>query len=411
MNRNVRVVAWHEYITNVRRKEFILLTLGLPVLMLFFGGLSVLGTTAAVGTFAARVTLETGIVDRSGALDLSEVEPAIPDIRIRSYADENAGLQDVRAGRIIALMVVPADYLATGNVTVYRQSRGLFNQRERVPVGAILMRGLMAKQGLEKPIRERIYAPVGESGARVLVQDRSGAFVPLHPGREAARLILPYLFAILLTTSIFISANYLLRGIAEEKENRVIEVILSSITPETLLRGKLIGLAGVGLTQVGIWATLGGMPALIQFSGYIQLSPSALAGVLLFFALGFGLYATILAGLGALGTSYRESQQVAGLVSFGAFFPIILILALVEFPNGALARILSWIPLTAPTTMVIRMTTAEVPPADILLSALITLAAIWLVLRLSARLFRFGLLIYGKRPTLLETLRWLRQSS
>ena len=152
------------------------------------------------------------------------------------------------------------------------------------------------------------------------------------------------------------------------------------------------------------------LPAAAVFSTVVHVSGATLAGLLLFFALGFGLYATLMAGIGALGTSYRETQQISGGVSILAIFPLLLITVILEFPNGAVARVLSFIPFTAPTAMVLRISSAEVPPLDIVLSAISIIIGIWLTLKLSSKLFRFGLLIYGKRPTMRETWRWLRQS-
>jgi ABC-2 type transport system permease protein len=403
------VIARHEYVTNVRRREFILITLGLPFLFLFFGGLSLIGTTVASGAFQKRAEQHVGVVDRYGALDLRAAEQAAPGLRLEARADAEAARQDVRTGKLDALVVLDRDYLGTGRVTVYRKSVGLLNQSERIPLGAILTRGLLARDRVDPRIVRRAVEPAGERGAQVFVLDR-GRFVPRSIGREAARFAVPYGFAILLTTAIFIAANYLLRGISDEKENRVIEVILSSVSAGELLAGKLIGLAGVGLTQVAVWVGLGAVPAMIRFAAVIRLSPLALLGVALFFLLGFALYATLMAGLGALGTSYRESQQIAGVVSMGAFLPIMFIPALIEYPNGGLARGLSFFPFTAPTTMVLRLTAADVPLLDILLSAALIALAAWLVLKISAKLFRYGLLIYGKRPSFRETLRLLRQA-
>jgi len=410
MNRCVWTIAAHEYITNVRRKEFILITLGLPLMILFFGGLSVLGTTIATGMFRPPATQRVGVVDRSRALDLTGGEDGMPPgVQLEAYSNEADGKRDVQTGRLIALMILEKDYLETGKVAVYRRDGSIFNQSERLPLGAILTRGLLARIGADRRVIQRAVEPT-HGGTAVFVLDKSGKFVPRNIGREAARFIVPYAFTILLSAAIFISASYLLRGIADEKENRVIEVILSSVSAEDLLRGKLIGLAGVGLTQVGIWIGLAAIPAMYIFATIVNLSAAVLIGVILFFALGFGLYAALMAGLGALGTSYRESQQIAGIVSFGAVFPYLLIPALIDAPNGALARALSYIPFTAPTTMVLRVSATDVPPWDLALSAGLILLSIWLVMKLSAKLFRFGLLIYGKRPTVRETLRWLRQS-
>jgi ABC-2 type transport system permease protein len=410
MNRRVRTIALHEYLTNVRRKEFILITLGLPVLMLIFVGISALAATMAIGALQKPGVRRVGIVDPGRALDLHAfAEGGIPGIHLLRRTDVELGKREVKEGKLAALVVLDKDYLANGRVTVYRRGGGFLNQQEGIPLGTILTRGLLARAGTDERILQRAIAPLGE-GARVQVLDKTGVFVTQSGSREAARFAVPYAFTILLTTAIFISANYLLRGIAEEKENRVIEVLLSSVSAEELLKGKLIGLAGVGLTQVGIWIGLGAVPAMIRYSALVHISSLTLLEVTLFFALGFGLYATLMAGLGALGTSYRETQQTAGIVSMLAFFPFFLIIVLLEAPNGTLARILSFIPFTAPTTMVLRITATDVPWLDVLFSVLAILIATWFVLRLSVKLFRYGLLIYGKRPSFRETLRWLRQA-
>ncbi|MCC6729803.1 MAG: ABC transporter permease [Chthonomonadales bacterium] len=408
MWRRVAAIAGHEYVTSVRRREFLLVTLGLPVLMLVFGGLSLLATTAATGAFRKPALRRVGIVDPGGRLKAPRAGER-EDARISLVASAEEGKRRVREGGLSALLVVAPDYVRSGKVTVYRKEGGLLNRGDRVPVGSILTRALLAGMGTDPTLAARLVEPTG-AGASVYVLDKHGRFVPRDVGREAAGFAVPYGFTLLLTTAIFFSAAYLLRGVAEEKENRVIEVILSSVTADELLAGKLLGLAGVGLTQIGIWTALGIAPLAMQFSRYVRLPALSLIEVLLFFLLGYAFYATIMAGLGSLGTSYRESQQIASSVSFGAFFPMILIPALIEFPNGTLARVLSVVPFTAPTTMVLRLTAADVPVLDIAVSALVLALSTWAVLRLSARLFRFGLLIYGKRPTFRETLRWLRSA-
>src|SRR5207247_7821034 len=127
--------------------------------------------------------------------------------------------------------------------------------------------------------------------------------------------------------------------------------------------------------------------AMFMFAQLFHISAAALAGIILFFALGFGFYATLMAGLGSLGTSYRETQQISGVISLFAFFPFILLTNLIQSPNGGVARVMSYIPFTAPTTMVIRVAAADVPLLDMIISALILALSIWLILKLSAKLF------------------------
>jgi ABC-2 type transport system permease protein len=408
MNKRVRTIAAHEYITNVRRKEFILMTLGLPLLFLVIIGISMLGAGAVIRSVVGK-THTLGIIDRSGALDLRAVNESRGGFRIAQYKDEAAGQADVRSGKITELVVVGPDYLSTGKVTTYRKGGGLFSEGSRAPVEAILTRALLARGGTDPRLADRAVNPVSGS-APGYVLDKNGKFVPEAVEREIAKFAVPYAFMILLFTAIFVSANYLLRGISDEKENRVIEVILSSVTAEELLKGKLIGLAGVGLTQVGVWVALAAVPAMLAFSKVVHLSALTLVEVVVFFGLGFGLYATLMAGLGALGTSYRESQQMSGAVSMFAVIPMMLITAILNEPNGTIARVFSFVPFTSPITMVLRVTATDVPFTDVLISAALIAATTWLLLKLSAKLFRFGLLIYGKRPSFGETWKWLRQA-
>jgi ABC-2 type transport system permease protein len=410
MNRKIRTIALHEYLTNVKRKEFILMTLGLPIFMLIIGGVSAIGTTVALGSIK-QVSRDVGIVDHGRALTAKGLAAAeATGVRAIEYQSEEAAQADVRSGKLLELIVLEADYLDTGHVRDYRKGGGLFSEKDHAPVEDILTRALLTESGADKRIIKRAIDPTGEHGEKVFVLDRKQGFVPRNMGQEAAKFAVPYAFTILLTTSIFIAANYLLRGISDEKENRVIEVILSSVTAEELLLGKLIGLAGVGLTQVGAWVAMAALPAMLTFSAYVHLSVMQLVGVVLFFALGFGLYATLMAGIGALGTSYRESQQMSGAISILAFCPFFVLPVLLEMPNGTIARVFSFIPFTAPGTMVLRISATDVPMLDVVISAVSVIIAIWLLIKLSTKLFRFGLLIYGKRPTFGETVKWLRQA-
>jgi ABC-2 type transport system permease protein len=387
------------------------MTFGLPLFMLLMGALSIGATFMASGVLSGERHV-IGIVDSSHLLDLSRaVREAAPDVTVVELPDLVTGQDAVRRRQLDALVVLDRDYVQTGRVAVYRRGGGLMSARNTLPIRPILARALLTRSGVPPAVVDRAVDPTGE-GAQTYSLDRSGAFVRRSLGGDAAGFVVPYAFTLLLTMSIFFASSYLLRGIADEKESRVIEVILSSVSAEELLAGKLFGLGALGLTQVGIWLLFGAVPAMIRFSQAVRLSGLALATAVLFFVLGFALYAMVMAGLGALGTSQRESQQMAGIVSFGAFFPLMLLPVLIEYPNGGVARALSFIPFSAPTTMVLRVTApgSDVPPADIVLSAGAIVLTIWLILKLCAKLFRFGLLIYGKRPGLRETVRYLREA-
>ncbi|HEX5323736.1 MAG TPA: ABC transporter permease, partial [Capsulimonadaceae bacterium] len=203
---------------------------------------------------------------------------------------------------------------------------------------------------------------------------------------------------------------YLLYGLVEEKENRVMEILLSSASHEEILRGKLIGLGAAGLTQLAVWALLAGVPAAIALS----LVPSVphipaltvVVGIVLFM-LGFTLYGTIMAGVGSIGTSWRESQQATAAVTMCAVVPLMLMTVFMAEPNGIVARVLSWFPLTAPIGMMLRVGMGSVAWWDLGIGLLSLAAGIWIVQKMSAKLFRLGLLLYGKAPSAGEVWRWL----
>jgi ABC-2 type transport system permease protein len=241
-------------------------------------------------------------------------------------------------------------------------------------------------------------------------QPRGGANI----ASTVAGFIIPYVLSIFLVISIFSASSYLLRSVSEEKESRVIEIVLSSVSASELLAGKVLGLGALGLTQVLVWLLsgallTGGLGAMVAGVA-IALKPSIFVLSLAYFLLGYLLYGTLMAAAGSLGTSMRESQQVAGIFTFGAAVPLMFNSLILASPNGVIARALSYFPLTAPTTMMLRLPLATVPPLDLAISLIGLLIAIPFVLWGGAKVFRMGLLLTGKRPALKQVWRALREA-
>ncbi|HYF00069.1 MAG TPA: ABC transporter permease, partial [Planctomycetota bacterium] len=209
--------------------------------------------------------------------------------------------------------------------------------------------------------------------------------------------------------SIFSSSQYLLQGLAEEKEHRVMEMVLSSVTADELMRGKLIGLGAAGLLQFAVW--LGMLLSMTLFTPLVAvaLAPATFAICLVYFLLGYALFGSLMLGFGVLGTNARESQQMASIWSFIGISPSFVMVALFENPHGLLARVFSFVPFTAPTTMMFRFVVDPrgTSAREILLGMVLLAASTWLALKVSARLFRAGLLLYGKRPTPREIWKWM----
>jgi ABC-2 type transport system permease protein len=225
--------------------------------------------------------------------------------------------------------------------------------------------------------------------------------------------VVPYFLSIFLVMTIFISSGYLLQSVAEEKESRVIEIVVSSVRPVELMTGKVAGLGALGLTQILIWMISaagfsGGAVALMAIVGAASIPARVLILGVVYYLLGYTLYAILMAGVGALGATTQESQQLAGIFSFFAAVPYMVSGFLFTNPNMPIARVLSWFPLTASTMMMLRLPLAEVPWVDVVSSIVLLLLSIPAALWVGSKLFRVGLLIYDKRPTLKEIWHILR---
>jgi ABC-2 type transport system permease protein len=325
------------------------------------------------------------------------------------------GQTEVQTQNFRELLVIPPNYVRTGSFTIYRSaSNGIFEeagQSHDYAFTAALSKGLIGRR-LPPALARRIVEPIGNTYPTVLEWDsQAQRFVRPDPIQQAAKFFVPYAFSMLLMMCIGIGTGYLLHGIIDEKENRVMEILLSSVTHEQLLRGKLIGLGGAGLTQIGVWVAMAGIPAAIALSMLptsLRIAPLTLCLCLVLFALGFALYGSLMAGVGSLTSSWRESQQITSITIMVAIIPIILMTTILEQPNGPVARGLSWFPLTAPVTLMMRVATGDVAAWDWGLGLALLLVAIWLVQKLTAKLFRLGLLMYGKPPTVQEVWRWLK---
>jgi ABC-2 type transport system permease protein len=213
---------------------------------------------------------------------------------------------------------------------------------------------------------------------------------------------------IFLLLAIFTSAGYLMQGVAEEKENRVLEVILSSVSARELLTGKLLGLGAAGLLQLAVWG--GGLLApAARLLPFVELRGAVLATGVAHFALGYLLFGSLVLGFGSLGGNYRESQQWSAAFSIaGGALPAMFMPVVLDEPSGLFARVLSIVPPTAPLCMTVRVGLGAASWSEVALSIGLMATAVVVALRVSARVYRAGTLMTGKKATLGEVLRLLR---
>lgn len=318
----------------------------------------------------------------------------------------------VISGELDAYLVLPHDVLEGGVARYYARNTGdLFTvEQVRATLSRAVREQRMAERGIEPGMMKEITLPVALRTTRV------GASGDEEDTGQGFVLVFAVGFVIYL--SILMYGQVVLSAVVEEKETRIAEMLFSSIRAFPLMMGKLIGVSLVALTQFAIWGlafaafALYGAAALASSGVEVrlpQIAPSAYAYFLLFFLLGYFVYATIYALVGSVVTTAQEGGQLA--------LPIILILVVgfylafpvLRSPNSSFAFWVSMVPFFAPITMLVRIVTQTPPFWQIALSLLIGAATVVLNTWLAARVYRVGMLMYGKRASVPEVLRWLRQ--
>jgi ABC-2 type transport system permease protein len=410
--RRVLIVARHEYLVNVRRVGFIAMTLLVPLLgaaglfvAAFFGGQA---AAFFASTFIPEET-NVGMVDQVGVFT-----PLLPAYQedFTLYEDEDGGRAALEADEIDSLLIVPEDYLDTGSVTQVTREGGFSAAvMEASDTLHALFVDHLLRDELDPALRARVADPI-DFTLVALEEEGEAEGGPLN---VIFNLMVPYFLGILLVMTIFVTSGYLLQGVAKEKTSRVMEIILSSVTARQLLAGKVLGLGALGLTQIVIWmlssvALSGGALGLLGVALPLLSRPHVLILGLVYYVLGFLVYAVLMGGVGALGTTQQESQQLAGIFSLMAAVPLMMGGFMFYNPNMTLMRVLSWFPLTAPTMMLLRLPMAEVPAVDIVGSMVMLIITIPAILWAGSKVFRMGLLMYGKRPSVRQVLRALRQA-
>jgi len=396
------IVARHEFLVTVKRVWFVVATFVLPFLFGGIGyGMHAVGQRAVEESIATVRNKPMGFVDRWGGL---------PErTGFVRYDDDKAARGALIAKSIGSYLLIPEDYLQRGEiqVTTLRRPTLMTAAQPPLPPG---VRDWLLDAVLKDVNPDRIRRAKSPFEPRTIFLDENGNPSQEDTEETAKRALTAYGFFLLLFMSIFTSSAYLLQGMAEEKENRVMEMVLSSITPDQLMLGKLIGLGGAGLLQMAVWASMS-VVSLVLTAVTVVVAPAAFFLCFAYFLLGYVLFGSLMLGFGALGTNLRESQQMASIWSFLGASPALIVIALFEAPQGTVARIFSYIPFTAPTTMMFRyvIDPKGTPVYDIVASMLLLVASTWFALRISARLYRAGLLLYGKRPGIREIWRWIVQ--
>ena len=405
MSKTILIIR-HEFRRMVTRRLFIIITLGLPLLaVLAIGVFQVVGN---ISQPAPAEELAFGYIDEAGGFSSFTKQEGISLI---PFETQDSAKQALIKGEITEYFVIPADYITTGVINRYTLNRELdIPSRTQRVMNNFLVNNLLHDK-ITPQVISRVQSPMQLVSTRLTP---TGEVATEQGGPEA--FIIPYIFSLLLMMSIFFSAGYLLEGLGEEKENRVMEILLSSVSPAQLLAGKVLGLGAGGLVQILVWlisaplilnvasTTIGG------FAGSLQIPPNFIVLGIVYFILGYLLFGVLMAGVGAISPTTREAQQLVPIFSIAAISPFWFLPLIFNNPNHTIARVLTIFPLTAPVTVMARLGLTDIAIWELGLS--ITLLTVSVVggLILAAKVFRIYLLMYGKRPGLGELIRSLRNA-
>ncbi|HQC25766.1 MAG TPA: ABC transporter permease [Methanofastidiosum sp.] len=396
MASKTKIVAVTEFITNIKRKEFIILTFLLPLILFMSMVIPLL--------FMQTVSHEReilGVVDETGAV-LPILKERYHDYNIGEIKTAVEARQLLENDSISSYIVIPKDFLKIGKASYYSKiqlsSLSPANINLERILSDIVIENLLLDKGIPKETIDKVKNPIEME--RITVTKKGEEI------ETPFAFFGNYLLPLFLFMSIMNAGGYLLNGIIEEKENKVVEVLLSTISSNELLSGKILGLGGLGIVQVGIW-----MMGIIAVTSLLKIPLVSLEkGVLMmiYFVLGYLFYSSIFAMIGSISTSTRDSQQISAIVSFFVFIPLLLFLGIVQNPNMNFIRVLGMIPPFIPTIMMMRVLLSEVPFIDIIISILILSVALVAAAKIASKMFKIGILMYGKKPSFNEVLRWIR---
>jgi ABC-2 type transport system permease protein len=379
------------------------MTLIVPLIALLLIGVSQLLSGIARPTAEAATI---GYVDELGGFEQYTSQGNITMVRF----DTPDGVTEALVkGDIEEYFVIPSDYISTGVIHRYTLEKQLTaSPAITAAISDFLLNNLLAGKVPAATVA-RIEAPLNLVSTRLT---ETGAVAPEQGGYGA--VIIPFVFSILLALSIIFSSTYLLQGLGEEKENRLIEILLSSVSARQLLTGKVLGIGAAGLVQVAVWAI--SAPLLLKlasssiggFFSTVQLPVNFIVLAVVYFILGYLLFAVISAAIGAISSGSREGQQLIGVFTLPLLIPLWFISLLMFFPDNPAWVFFTIFPLSAPVEVITRLGVSVIPAWQLVASIAVLVLSIIGILLLTIRIFRTYLLMYGKRPGIGEILRNLR---
>jgi ABC-2 type transport system permease protein len=407
---NIWLIAKREYLERIRTKAFLIATILIPMLMGGLGfGSAYLGSHTKSSAHVALLTSDTAF-----AQDLKQELESGKDSQMRvDIAPDTAARRlqldaELKNGKTLAgyLEIVPPAVANARPRFIYRPRSASdisTNQALRSAIKNVLLRERMTRQGLGAGEIEGMMAPVE--------MDTSST------GDTTVAFFAAYVLFFLMYMVIMLYGMNTARSIIEEKTSRIFEVLLATIRPDEMLAGKILGVGAVGLTQIGVWMTAAAVIGTAYgaslpggVSGHGVISATQIFFFVAYFLFGFLLYSSIAAALGAMTNSEQELQQLNLFLVLPLAFSMLMLFSIIKDPDSTLSRIVSLIPFCSPLLMNFRVSIGNPQPWEIALSFVLMAVTILAILWVASRIYRVGILMYGKKPNLPEILRWLKYS-
>ncbi|MCL5278495.1 MAG: ABC transporter permease [Planctomycetes bacterium] len=418
--RKIYNVAQREFAETVKTRTFLL---GLLVLPLILGSIIVFGDWFAPRPDAPRAPVEIRVTSPSKTLSAeiktvfdqyNRVHPLgsiLLEVVDAGGGAEEQAKEDLRKGRLDAYAALEGSLEGEAGAIRLFTYKAKPSQLDALGTVERLLREAVIDRryetrGLDRKMLEAIsnvsiqWAELGEAQD----QERSQG-----KGQQMARMMVPFAFMYLIFIGIVGMGQHMVSSIIEEKNSRIIEVLLSVVSPFELMAGKIAGLAAVGLTVMALYGVAGYAAA--RWKGLqIDVGADLVVYGLIYYILGFILFSAILAGVGSICNTIKETQSVMMPVMLVFIIPMIAWPRLAQEPNGELARVLSYVPPATPMVMVLRLSSGTaIWTGEVALSILVLIAGVLATVWAAAKVFRTGILLYGKRPGPREILRWLRE--
>ena len=407
MNQVWKIMRW-EFINRVKTKLFLITTFALPF---FMGAVMYLPTLL--------MDLEPEDESTIGLVYEDEIKPLVgrfqercntalitqdgsPQFFFVDLNSEKEALDSVLSKFIDGYVVIPSTVVDSGQVRYFSES--LSNIKIYTSLRRILNQLVIEQRMLDQDID---IALVGKLSRKIEFEtyeiDELGK---TSEGDELSSFLVPYLFLMILFMTVFMSGQLLLRSVMEERTSRTIEILLSSVTPDDIMKGKIMGLGALGMFQMVFYLVVG--LSVTYYKGWATIDLPQIPFFMIFFTTGYLFYAAIFAAMGTFFTSEQEAQQSSGIISLVAVLPMVFASYFITNPGSTFTIGLTYVPPLTPFMMIIRLGTGTVEMNEIIYATVLMAFSCWFMLGVSGKIFRTAILLYGKKITLHEVIKWVR---